>query len=326
MRYLLFFIILFSFGFSNDFYEKDLSSQDKAEVKALNLNDAGDYEQTIDFTKKALLSYPNSAELNMYLATALYNKNNLEEARVFFTKVLSIQPANEQAANFISIIDNQQDAKDNKYINSGLDWLQNKGIDFITVFLGFLAGEMIAKHYMQCKGYTTLSTIKLFVYRREINSINKYKFILQNINIFSKCFYLNIIIGLIAILGIFVGIVLLEFLFKISFLSFSSIQGFTIDEITSHIVLLFCIIFIFYFLSKFIYSAKTLNKRIENIDRVLAQNFIDLVQANLFVVLHNSLRKLKEEPNFHSEDFDLILKYIYNEDIKLTIKRCYDDI
>lgn len=329
MRYLFFTLIFCLNLFASDSYIKDLQDQEKAEVKAWNLNDAGEYKKNITFIKKALEKYPSSEMLNMFLATALYNENNLDEARIYFTKVLSIKPSNEQAADFISIIDNQQEAKDNKYIISGLDWLQNKGIDFITVFLAFLSGEMIAKHYMQCKGYNISSEIRLFIYRKEVKSfgfIKKCFFLLKNIKYSVKCVLLNFIIGLIAILSIFVAILLFEFISKFSFLSFSSLQNFTIDEIINHVLFLFFIVAVFYFLIKFLYSIKILEKRLEDIERILAQNLIDLTQANLFVVLYQSIKQLKKDENFNPNDFDLILKYIYDENIKSIIKRCYDEI
>ena len=114
MRFLSILFCLLIGVYANDF-SKDLKSQIHAEVKSQNLNDAGDYKINIDFTKQALGKYPSSEALNIYLATALYNTNKLNEARVYFNKTLEINPTNEQAANYIEIIDKQEGSVGNKY-------------------------------------------------------------------------------------------------------------------------------------------------------------------------------------------------------------------
>jgi len=174
-------------------------NQDKAEVKAQNLLEGGYYKEAKLFLEEERVKYPNSEALWIFSATTEYELKNFDSAMLYFKKTLEINPKNEQASDFISKIEAQEEAQENKALSQLFDWLGDKGLDFLLIFLAFLGGEIIAKKYVKCSSREEKNIVKQYALNKQLLSsfTSRLKFTITHFfdikKMFCFCGFLNVI-------------------------------------------------------------------------------------------------------------------------------------
>ena len=172
---------------------KYLKSEIRAEVKAEKLIDGGYYNEAKDFLKKATSKYSNNASLYAYYGKVFYQLGDLETAKLQFLLSLKIDPTNELSSGFVKLINEQEAASVNENIQNTLDYLSDKGFDFIMIFLAFLGGEVIAKRYSRCANVQEKNA--LIIYISDVNYISKkFQFYIKNIFLNPVCSFLSMLI------------------------------------------------------------------------------------------------------------------------------------
>jgi tetratricopeptide (TPR) repeat protein len=197
-------LFLFSFSFAQNF-DKYLKSERRASIGLQKLVDnEGDYKKAVEFSKLAIKKYPKSIMIRQYRAKALYLTKNLDEAKILFIKILEEDPTNDIAADFIKKIEKQEEAHKNKDLEDILEYIADKGLDFLLIFLGFLGAEVLAKRFNSCYSGNYISVVKRYVYYYNIENpgyLDKLVFITKNYfrpsNFISMCNFLSIIVLLI---------------------------------------------------------------------------------------------------------------------------------
>ena len=68
------------------------------------------------------------------------------------------------------LIQEQEDALENKDVESLLGFIQDKGLDFLMIFLAFLGGEIIAKRYNMCQNSSIYIMANHFIQRKSLTN------------------------------------------------------------------------------------------------------------------------------------------------------------
>jgi hypothetical protein len=178
-KILLIFVFLASFVLGEDFGDF-LTSPKKAEITIQQMiDDEGDFKKASEFGIKALKVYSDNVFLLAYTGKAYYNIGNLEDAKKYFMQALDLDPTNEVASQFIKLIEEQELAKENKAVTGSLAYINDKGLDYLLIFLAFLGGEIIARRYSHCQAKKSLHLTKVYVWNKTTSP-----------NIFQKIFYI----------------------------------------------------------------------------------------------------------------------------------------
>jgi len=108
--------------------------------------------------------YPQNVNLLVFSGRAAYELDDLSEAKSYYQLALELDSNNEIAALNISNIEAQEEAQENKVVSGVVDYLGDKGLDFLMIFLAFLGGDLLAKRYMTCSSGTVLSSLKHYLH------------------------------------------------------------------------------------------------------------------------------------------------------------------
>ena len=230
MRTILTIILFFNFSFTSN-----ISKAEKiAIIKAQRLIDYGHFKKALEIINTTLKKYPNNDKLLTLAGQALKESKKLEKSLFFLQKALSINPDNQLAKALIKEIEETLEASENKVIRNALDWLTDKGVDFLMIFFGVLGGELLIKHLNKCEYRKDEDYIINYV----ANTINKnIKSPFTTILFKSQCRIVNILIYFTLISAIVVSILTIELLLELDFLK-------EIDEngLWKHIFFLYIII------------------------------------------------------------------------------------
>ena len=107
--------------------------------------------------------YPQNVNLLVFSGRAAYELDDLSEAKSYYQLALELDSNNEIAALNISNIETQEEAQENKVVSGVVDYLGDKGLDFLMIFLAFLGGDLLAKRYMTCSSGVVLSSLKHYL-------------------------------------------------------------------------------------------------------------------------------------------------------------------
>lgn len=320
---LLILTLTFSLLCADASFEKALSSEIKAEVYAQNLLDGGYEKETNEFLIQALERYPENATLLMFRGTALFNLKDLENAKKYFMMVLDKDSTNEQASKFIGLIEDQEEAKENKAVGNLIEYLSDKGLDFIMIFLAILGGEIIARKYNQCSSYETGSIIEKFKKRQLLSKkvISRVSFSLKQCclirGVFTFCFLLEILVTLTIIFALLIVWLMIEFLFEITIFLSESIDTLTSDAIWNHSIDSFIWLTVITLLLRFVmkiseYDNKELTYVIE-----LAEHIEKLYTGQSYGRFYDALESLSDE------DYQNLKLYLHNKDAQKSIEKYF---
>lgn len=192
-------------------YNKYLKSETRAQIKLQKLvDDEGDYAEAIKFGKTGLEKYQDNIFIMSYYAKAMYLTGGLDKSKKLFMKMLSIDPTNDIAAGFIKKIEDQEEAKKNKDLAYVIDYLTNKGFDFLMIFLGFLGAEVLAKRYNDCKDSDSIKIVDRYIagktnggsiFTSIIKRFNYISFLLQIIIVVTIAIAISIVLNWLELSG-----------------------------------------------------------------------------------------------------------------------------
>jgi tetratricopeptide (TPR) repeat protein len=317
----LFFILLslFSFLVADGVSNKALSSEVRTEVYAQNLLDGGYDKKADDFLIQALDSYPGNVTLLMFRGTALFNLKYLENAKKYFMLVLEKDPTNEQASNFISLIEHQEKAKKNKAVGNLIEYLNDAGLDFLMIFLAFLGGRIIDRKYDACTAHETIFVIKKFHNRQILSknilyrmffSLKECCFTQRRLNF---CTLLEALVTLTIVIALLVVWLFLEFLFEITLFLNESIHTLTSNAIWSHTVDSFIVLGIITLILRFWMKVGLFHDKEENYIIELAEDLEKLYTEQSYGYLYETLELLS------SKDYEDLKPYIHRDDARQMI-------
>jgi len=306
--------------------EEALQSCEKAEVYAFQLNDGGYYKETLQFAKKALKRCSSSSELHMYLGTAYFHLKNFDEAKKNFRQVLEIDPRNEQAADFIKLIEEQEEAKENEIVGELLEYLRDKGFDFLMIFLAFLGGEIIARRYKQCSNLETETLVDTYHHRKRLAHSLSYRvyYVLSRCcfskNIFTFCFFLEMIVSIIIAMTMLIIWLLVEFQFQVPLFLTEPLNTLSNVGLQKHLFEMFSLMFFLTLLIRFILKVNSLHMKEETFALALVEHLEKLYAEQSYVYFYEVIDHLdiKDYHNlkdkFHNNEIaDLIRKYCHCE-------------
>jgi tetratricopeptide (TPR) repeat protein len=307
---------------------KELDSLLKAEVFAQNLVDAGEYKKAKVFLEEAKVLYPKSETLWMFSATVAYELKDFDEAKKNFIKTLEINPKNEQASHFKELIEKQESASKNKDLEDLFSYLNDKGLDFISIFLAFLGGEIIARKFSKCNTVEARNLVKQYSRKDELSNscTSRISFALKNYisgkYFFSFCAFLQlIIIGLIAS-SIMIFILLSELLVDVTIFSSMSLSHLSTTELQTYILNVFICSVFFTIIVQFFMYLSYLKESSNKVDLELSQYLEELSSNNRLDKLYCVIEELKELKISKEE----ILNPLLSDDCKDKLVYIYDEI
>lgn len=295
MKILLIFFLSLSLFASN----KHLSSDIRAEVFAQNLVDAGEYKKAKDFLKKAKVKYPKSETLWMFSATVAYELKDFNEAKINFIKTLEINPKNEQASHFKEIIAKQESALENKSLEDIFAYLNDKGIDFLSIFLAFLGGEIIARKYSKCRTIDERNIAKQFKFRKELASnYYRWSFATKNYicfkNTFSFCSFLHLLIVFLISCSLLIFFLLFELLTGLHFLSSIPLSHMGTSELWIYVLENFTIFVLITIVLQISMYSSHLKDSERKIEVELSQYIETLCSENKFDKIYELIKECKK--------------------------------
>lgn len=293
----LFFILIVNLS-ANTSLEKHLKSEIRAEVYAQNLIEGGYNTKAHTFIEKALLKYKKNEALLMFNATSLYHLKKLQEAKNYFKLTLEVNPSNEQASKFIELINAQENSKQNHVISNVIDYLSDKGLDFIMIFLAFLGGEIIAKKYTKCSKNTITLAIEKYKNRKKLSlKKGRISFAFKHMisNIFSFCTVLETLVILTIVIALLIVLLMTEFLSGFTFFVSESFTTLSETSIWEHTGIMFFALLFITLVLRFIMIVLEYedNKELYLIEVV--EQLERLFANKSYVLLYKALEKLNEE-------------------------------
>ena len=296
---LLLILLILSFSNLSAFdYDKYLKSETRAKIKTQKLvDDAGDYIEAIKFSQKALELYPNSVMIQQYRAKAFYLSNDLEDAKTLFMHILEIDPTNDIAADFISKIEGQEEAQKNKDLEEVLEYLADKGLDFLLIFLGFLGAEVLAKRFNNCENHTYLKTIDHYINHYNLpaadNLLNRIFYMLREYSggFFTLCNFLSIIIIITISIAVTIFFTWLEFIGYINLLvTEEQLKTIASNELWTKFIVVMIVVSI---IIVFVKVVKILSAPKET-ELDVADTLQELAINNEFTLLRQNVQKLNK--------------------------------
>jgi len=226
MKIILLFFLSISLLFSLDQseIENNLVDSNHAETFLQILIEDGDFEEAGEFFNLANTKFKNNPVLLCWNGKLHTELKDLDTAKVYFLKALDINPTHELSKIQLELIEEQENAHENKDISDLMDFINDKGLDFLMIFLAFLGGEIIAKRYTMCKNNAIYVIANNYIHRKALSSgnFNRFKYVitqyqLKNIN-FSFCFFINLLVITTIAIAIMISWLLVVFHNELSFL------------------------------------------------------------------------------------------------------------
>jgi len=265
-------------------------------IKASHLIDKGYDKKALIMLNKTLKKYPHNDKLLTLKAKALKDLKRLDEAKIILQKALNINPENVIAIELIKNIEDIENSVVNKALEDTLEWISDKGIDFLFIFLGFLGGELLNLAYQNCN--------KLKEQRLLLSYIRKKEFTLRSIN----CIFIDFLIYLTVAIAFTIPFLLAELFIEPSYLKYITKEGLII-----HIGIVFFIFLLFVFIYNF--YKKRIKKTVEN--EIIADIFLRYLDEKNIYLLKQNLKLL------NNEQLENILQNIPFEEEKEQIKKIY---
>ena len=296
MKY-IFLCLIFAVSLFANNTNKYLKSQIRAEVYAQNLIEGGYYKKANEFLNKARDKYPSSESLYMFSATTSYNLKDFDNSKIYIIKTLSINPMNEEATRYKNMITAQEKAKRNQVLVGLFNYLSDKGLDFILIFLAFLGGEIIARRYSSCSSTEIQNIAKQYKYRFNLDKsiIFKIKFALQNYfefkNIISFCTFLNILVVFIISCSLLIFWLFIELTFSLNLFTYKPLELMNLSEISIYSVYLFIVFVLFTVFIQIILYISYLEQNPLKVQLKLSQYLDDIVQRNNLTELYDIVKE-----------------------------------
>jgi len=274
-------------------------------IKTVKLADQGYTKKALKQVNLLLQINPKNPEYLLLKGNILKDLKQYEEAKIALKKVLDKEPNNIKARKLLEDIKKLENISENDVIKNALNWLGDKGIDLLFMFLGVLGGELLISAFSKCNKEQK-KEIRLFV-----NSILNKLSIKDNIG----CYFINFLIQITLALVFTIIIALIILLKEPRIFHLDTI---TKDEFWSLIKSIYLILFII-ISAIFFYKTKRTKISTEDVSLILMKFY----ENKEYVKLKEELLEISRLPK---EYVDSIFENIVFEDVREQIKLFYEFI
>lgn len=324
--FLLFlFLVVSLFSYNETKAQKALSEVDRAEVYGERLVTNGEFKEANLFLLKAMKRYKNSFSLLYWsgVSQEIDKKGDLELAEKYFRQALALQQNNKTVRQHIENIQKLKKAKKNENVIDLLDYLQDKGTDFLMIFLAFLGSEIIAKRYSICKNNSISFMIQKYKNRREIAISWKNKTFFTLKQMLSKqfsfqCLFINFLILITLATSMLIPLLFIEFQWEITIFLNESILLMDTQVIETHIWQMFLLFFIISFIGVQVIKILNLPKKvyiyeitfISELDALIERgSYVDIVEIANQLNTQEDREEVEKLIEKYSIDSEKIYKY-----------------
>jgi len=320
-RLILVILLLLTTLYSETTIDKNLSTPERAEVHIENLVDGGYYDEANIFLDEALKHYPNDIILLMNKGTALFNLKDLEGARKYFVLVLEKDPRNELASDFIELIEEQEEAKENKAVGGLVDYLSDSGLDFLMIFLAFLGGEIIARKYSVCTSNETVSIINKFKDRKKLSTSLKSRISFSfsecclRKDVISFCSFLEILVTFTIVITLLIAFLLTEFVFNITLFISEPLLTLTENILWEHILYTFIVMIVITIFFRFSMKISSYDDNEEQYTIGIAEHLEKLYTSQEYKRLYAALESVS------ASDYDVFQCYMHKEEARVVVQK-----
>lgn len=269
MKVFLLFMLLFSSLLSYDEIKttKSLSSLGRAEVYVATLVQRNELEDATLFLKEVRKKYKESFELLYWQGQLYLEKGELNLAESYFRQALVLKKNHELTRKKIEYIQEQKEAKENSSIEELLSLVNDKGLDFLMIFLAFLGGEIIAKRYNICQNSSMHLIAQYYIHREHLASSLYRRFIFTFKHIipyrFSlQCLIINFLVLTTIAISILIPLLFIEFHWGITLILSSPMLTMDADAVELHVEIMFIGLLILSFIGAHVFRAFSLPEKI----------------------------------------------------------------
>lgn len=324
MKRILLFLFLSLTLFAN---EKNLKSDIRAEVHMQKLVEGGYSKKAIEFSSKAIKKFPKNETILSFRAKAFYELKDFDKAKIYYIKTLEINPKNEQAANFMNLIQEQENASENKALESLFEYLNDKGMDFLLIFLAFLGGEIIARKYSKCSSIEERNLPLQYANKEKLTleASFRFTFALKNYidfkSILTFCSFFNLIIVFLISFSILIAFLLFLLLTDITLFSSIEFKYMSVKQLWEYSIYIFIATTFITIIVQFMMYVNHLKISSLKLDLELVQYLESLASDNRLDKLYEVIKEcdslgLKKDEVLHellSEEASEKIKYIYKK-------------
>jgi len=272
-------------------------------IKAMQLADRGYSKEALKKINLLLKINPTNPEYLLLKGSILKDLKHYEEAKIILKQVLKLKPDDKKTRKLLEDIKEIENMAENDVVKIAFDWLSDKGIDLLFMFLGVLGGELLIGAFSECKKEQK-KQISTFV-----NKVLKKASIKENF----ACYIIN---GLIIVTLALVFTIVVLFLILLINLPVFHLNTITKDEFWIFVISIYLIILI---IIAIIFILKTKRTKV-NIDDV-ALILMKYYENKEYDVLKEELLEISRLPQ---EYIDGIFKNIVFKDMRGQIKLFYE--
>ncbi|MGB5964281.1 MAG: hypothetical protein WBF77_03385 [Sulfurimonadaceae bacterium] len=295
----------------------NITSEDAIEAIIQDHIEGGYQKEAAVILEDARGLYPTNADLLVFSGRVAYELDDLTTAKNYYLLALELDANNEIAAANIKNIEKQEEAQENKVVSGVLEYLGDKGLDFLMIFLAFLGGELLAKRYIVCESKNAVNSVNSYM-NKKYASTYKYrrKLVIRPFCFFATLLNYMTVAGALLIVWLFINIsseILID-------LTIMTKEGLFLFAVSSYFVI---------FLSVSVISLLILKYKET---RGVEEQFMDTVENLQKIALEGQYVILKEAchlvKSHESSDIEVkhILDQCYSEEAEAIIKRAFEDI
>ena len=159
-KYLILYLLLI-LALSLNANDKIVNNIKFLQIKSSSLVNQGMYKEAIELIDKGLVKYPKNDYLIALKGKCYQGQNNIDKAEIYFQEALSLNPNNEFALMYIEKTKKTKNLLKNETQEEIYSFIKDKGVDLLFIFLGFLAGEILATILLKCDS----NNWKLIIYK-----------------------------------------------------------------------------------------------------------------------------------------------------------------
>ena len=147
------------------------------------LADKGESHQALKKVNILIKINPKNVNYWVLKGQILKDLKRYEEAKILLKKALEKKPDDEKIRKLLSDIEEIENMSKNDVVKKALNWLNDKGVDLLFMFLGVLGGELLIGAFTECKKEEK-KLVKIFVDKV------LYKYSKENVG----CIFINFLI------------------------------------------------------------------------------------------------------------------------------------
>ena len=300
----------------------NLCSEEELEAIIQDQIEGGYIKEASVLLEDAKGVYPKNAVLLVFSGRTAYEMGDLTTARNNYLLALDIDPNNEIAAANINQIESQAEATENKVVSGVLEYLGDKGLDFLMIFLAFLGGELLAKKQVVCESRNIVNTVNRYLRKKySTGYVSKRKGYDRPFCLFVAWLNYMTVAGAIMVVWLFL---------TMTTEIFSSLLYIDLTVMTEHDFIYFSLkSFLVIFASVLVFSiVMNVIKGIKNVDEQFL-NAVELLQASAlegkFVVLREAC-SLITTSQYAEAEIACVLDQCYSDEAQEIIVKVFEDL